>query len=165
MRFPTCGILIFLFSGSLCILKSYSVRFLSCIQNLTWIGCWSGVQEPLTMWYDFPKWTKSPAMLVLKIEMFRCRGELHSSQNPRHCDQEGRRRQRWPWRRRGRWPGRGRWRRYHRFQILARCPRFVALFTSSLGFSAIIIATFLVPVRISNLVFYAKSWSILYFSK
>ena len=45
MRLPTCGILIFGFSGSLGILLRYSVGIFRCIQNLTWVGYWSSVEE------------------------------------------------------------------------------------------------------------------------
>ena len=43
MRLPTCGILIFAFSGSHSIYPTHPSEIRSGIQNLTWVWYWSGV--------------------------------------------------------------------------------------------------------------------------
>ena len=48
MRLPTCGILIFAFSGSHSIYPTHPSEIRSGIQNLTWVWYWSGVRKMAT---------------------------------------------------------------------------------------------------------------------
>ena len=49
VRFPTCGILIFAFSGGHSIYLPLQREILNCIQTLTWVRSWSGVSHKLML--------------------------------------------------------------------------------------------------------------------